>query len=396
MSLAENRGRPTPPAAAALTERALAPDLGRGFMLLAIALAHAHLLLYTPGYAPSEVDQATVFLREMLVDDRARPMFFFLFGYGVVQLTSRQESRGADWGTIRPLLRRRGWWLVLIGLAHAAVIGVDIVSVYGFALVCFAGLLSRSDKTLLRIAVWTLLAMAAFFFMFSAGEASADSFMAFEPGMDSTDPAEMAGYRLTSWAFVVIAYGWQVIPGMLLGIWAARRSILEEPERHLTTLRRTAVVGIGLALAGGLPWALMSSRHWPDPSSLLGGSMGASHAVTGLAGGIGVIAAIALVANRIGAEPGPIATAIAALGQRSLSLYMFQSVVFLAVFSPIAGGLGGHMGFAGAALVGAGTWLLSLVCAEAMRRRSYRGPAEILLRRLTYRSPGRPVVDQRF
>jgi uncharacterized membrane protein YeiB len=390
MSPIEVHDRAAAPATTA--ERSLAPDLGRGFMLLAIALAHAHLLLYNPDYVPSAMDRTAVFLRELLVDDRARPMFFFLFGYGLVQLASRQEARGADRGTIRPLLRRRGWWLVLIGLAHAAVIGVDIVSVYGFALVLFAGLLYRSDEALLRIAFWTLLAMGAYFFLMSFGEASSNAFMAFDPAAGDTGLGEMAASRTFSWAYVVLAYGWQVLPGMLLGIWAARRRLLEAPQDHRPMLRRAAIGGIGLALAGGLPWALMTAGIWSGASGPAGGTAGAVHAVTGLAGGVGAIAAIALVSIRFAAKQGPIVTMIAAVGQRSLTFYMFQSVVFLAVLSPVALGLGGRTGFMGAALVACATWVLSLGCAEAMRRRSYRGPAEILLRRLTYGRPShRPL-----
>jgi uncharacterized protein len=380
-----------PAPAAALAERSLAPDLGRGFMLLAIALAHAHLLLHTPGYEPSALDRAAVFLRELLVDDRARPMFFFLFGYGLVQLASRQESRGGDRAAVRPLLRRRGWWLVLIGFAHAAVIGVDIISVYGFALVLFAGLLNRSDTGLLRTAAWSLLPVGAFFFLIASGEAASGSFMAFDPAADDTGLGAMAASRLGSWVFVVAAYGWQVLPGMALGIWAARRRILEAPRDHRPLLRRTAAWGIGLALAGGLPLALMTAGYWVAPSGLLGGAAGALHAVTGLAGGVGAIAAIALASIGCAERRGPVATAIAAVGQRSLTCYMLQSVVFFAVLSPVAFGLGGRTGFTGAALVAVGTWVFSLLCAEGMRRRSYRGPAEILLRRLTYGKAGRPA-----
>ncbi|SDL78981.1 Uncharacterized membrane protein YeiB [Glycomyces sambucus] len=372
---------PIRPAAAPPGERTLAPDLGRGFMLLAIALAHAHLVLYVADYRPTAVDQAAVLIRELLVDDRARPMFFLLFGYGLVQLTTRLASRGAEWTAIRPLLRRRGWWLLLFGFAHAAVIGVDIVSVYGFALLCFAGLLVRSDRVLVHVAAWTTLALAAFFLALSASEATSNALMGFDLTAGSTDPAEMASWRFGSWAFVLIAFGWQVLPAMTLGIWAARRRILESPGRHLPLLRRTAATGIGLAVAGGLPWALVSSRLI-EPGTLTSASFGAVHAVTGLAGGVGAIALIALVADR--KAPGRFATAVAALGQRSLTFYMFQSVVFLAVFAPFTTGLGARTGFLGAALAAVATWLLSLALADAMRRRAYRGPAEILLRRLTY------------
>lgn len=374
----------TRPAAALPGERALAPDLGRGLMLLAIALAHAHLLLYNADYRPTPADQAAVFVRELLVDDRARPMFFFLFGYGLVQLTTRLASRGNDWAATRPLLRRRGRWLVLIGLAHSAIIGVDIISVYGFALVCFAGLLVRSDRALLWIAAAAAAAMAAFFSALSASELP--DLMSFDPDVGSTDLGQMVSWRFAGWVFVVVAFGWQVLPAMLLGVWAARRRLLESPGLHLTALRRTAIGGIGLALAGGLPWALIASLLVDTPATLPAAALGALHAVTGLAGGIGAIAAIALFAGRTG-EPGPVTRAIAALGQRSLTFYIFQSIVFLAVFAPFTTGLGARTGFIGAAAVAVATWLLSLALAEAMRRRGHRGPAERLLRRLTYGPP---------
>ncbi|MQA88489.1 MAG: DUF418 domain-containing protein [Streptosporangiales bacterium] len=78
-------------------------------------------------------------------------------------------------------------------------------------------------------------------------------------------------------------------------------------------------------------------------------------------------------------------TAIHALGQRSMSLYLFQSIVFVVVFYPYGFGLQDDLGLAGATEVATATWLVSLLIADFMRRVGYRGPAEILLRRLAYR-----------
>ena len=56
------------------------------------------------------------------------------------------------------------------------------------------------------------------------------------------------------------------------------------------------------------------------------------HSVTGCAGGLGWVALIGLVASKLGHNHGPIATVIAAVGQRSMSSYRFPSVVFTGVF----------------------------------------------------------------
>ena len=86
------------PGPVALEERALGPDLARGFMLLFIALANSHYFL--PGEAvlggyPQDgtvLDSAVAWLIAMFVDGRAFPMFALLFGYGVAQVTRRHAA----------------------------------------------------------------------------------------------------------------------------------------------------------------------------------------------------------------------------------------------------------------------------------------------------------------
>jgi uncharacterized membrane protein YeiB len=78
--------------------------------------------------------------------------------------------------------------------------------------------------------------------------------------------------------------------------------------------------------------------------------------------------------------------ALVACGQRSLSGYLFQSVVFVALLMPFTLGLGGRLGTAGVAVVALATWLVSVLLADLLHRRGRRGPAEVLLRRLTYRA----------
>jgi uncharacterized protein len=78
--------------------------------------------------------------------------------------------------------------------------------------------------------------------------------------------------------------------------------------------------------------------------------------------------------------------AVAALGRRSLSGYLFQSVAWLVLTAPFLLDLPSHapsptFAAAGSAIA---VWALTVVGAAALERRGNRGPAENLLRRLTY------------
>jgi uncharacterized protein len=169
----------------------------------------------------------------------------------------------------------------------------------------------------------------------------------------------------------------------LLGIVAARRRLLEEPARHRVPLRAVAVVGIGAAVAGGLPLGLTVGGVLPAGADL--GLLVTLHDATGYLGGPGYAAAIALLAARVGHRRGPVTSAVTAVGQRSLTCYLCQSVVWTLVFAPYALDLSDDLGVASTAALAVGTWLATLGAAELMRRKGSRGPAEVLLRRLTYR-----------
>ncbi len=383
-----------PLGATAVSERSLAPDLARGAMLLLIALANAHLYLYghplgVRGYPiPGPfLDRVIVLLQMTLVDGRAYPMFALLFGYGIVQLLRRHTSSGVHESAIRALVRRRGWWMLLFGFLHALLLfSGDILGAYGLFAVVLAGTLIRvSDrKLLIMVAVWTV-PVAAFGAL--QGLPPPDGAEALLPSMSLTAPLVAAGFRVMEWVWLTItvaAFG--LVPALLLGVWAARRRLLDEPERCRPLLVRVALLGVGLAAAGGLPMALMAAQWWPEPSANAVAIAGMLHALTGYLGGVGYAAIAGLVAIRVRDRRGPVVTALAACGQRSMTCYLLQSVMFVAVLAAYGGGLGDRLGLAATAILATATWALTVLLADLMRRRNYRGPAELLLRRLTYGS----------
>lgn len=77
--------------------------------------------------------------------------------------------------------------------------------------------------------------------------------------------------------------------------------------------------------------------------------------------------------------------AIAAVGQRSMTCYLAQSVVWAVVFTPFLFDLSGTLTVATTALLAVTTWLITVALADWMRRTGRRGPFEVVIRRVTYR-----------
>jgi uncharacterized protein len=399
-----------PIGAVAVSARSLAPDLARGTMLLLIALANAPHYRYGHGIHEDGVrmhvyplfDQVAILLQMTFVKGRAYPMFALLFGYGIVQLLRRHTSSGVDEMTVRRLIRRRGWWMVLIGFLHALLLfSGDIIGAYGLLAVVLAEVLIQArDRTLLIMAVlWTV---PIVLFRTLEGRWSPLG----EKASSTTDVVHAAGSRVLEWVQCsVIGSVCTLVPAVLLGVWAARRRLLDEPERHWQFLRRVAVLGVGLAAVGGLPCALVRASWWKPPSEAVAMLASVAQTLTGYAGGVGYAAIAGLVAIRVGIRgevrgsargsarfwaqgwPGPVIRALAACGQRSMTCYLLQSVVFVAVLAAYGGGLGNRLGLAGIAALATVTWVLTVLLADGMSRRGYRGPAEVLLRRLTYGPP---------
>jgi uncharacterized protein len=375
----ETRLRPT-----GLAERVLAPDLARGVMLLFIALANSHYFVqgsrYLVGFPldGSALDATIAGLVTILVGGRAFPLFSVLFGYGVVQLVRRQQEAGTPWRAVTRLVRRRSLWMIVIGFLHCVLLYVgDIVAAYGLLALLLVAAVRWKESVLLTLAglVFVVLSLPR--------DADASLREGPDPTMLSPDPLTAIVERAAAWPVLVPMEAVGLLMPFLLGIVAARRRLLEEPARHRALLGVVAVVGIGAAVAGGLPLGVTVAGVLPAGADL--GLLVTLHDATGYLGGPGYAAALALLAARIGQHRGPVTRAVTAVGQRSLTCYLAQSVVWTIVFAPYALDLSDDLGVVSTAALAAGTWLATAGLAELMRRRGARGPAEVLLRRLTYR-----------
>ncbi|ANY07473.1 DUF418 domain-containing protein [Pseudonocardia sp. HH130630-07] len=392
---------PTP-----VSRRALAPDLARGLMLLFIALAHVPWFLYTSEVGatllhPAEgglADRIAQFITIAGVDARAYPLFALLFAYGIGQMYSRQVAGGTSVQGARRLLRTRNWWMLLFGLVHAALLWQgDILGTYGLmGLIMVPLFLNRSDRVL-KVWIGVLLGLGA---LVAAGMTALSVLLSAPGGIPASArlPIAESSYlasiplRLVQWLpTLVTPFVMFVLPAaFLVGLLASRHRILEEPARHLPLLRRAAVAGLAVGWGAGAVQALVHVGVL-DVGTV---DLSQVHAYTGFFAGIGYAALFALIAHRIttrGTTPLP-ARALVALGRRSMSGYIAQSVIWAGVLAASGIGLGAHLTSASAMLVGVAAWMVTVVVAYAMDRAGVRGPAETALRSLTYRSMRRTAA----
>ena len=380
-----DRPRPTP-----VTNRALGPDLARGFMLLFIALANSHYFLrgssVLGGYPQdgSALDRAVIWLIATFVDGRAFPLFGVLFGYGIARIASRHKALGPR--GVRRLLWRRSLVLVVVGFLHAVLLYVgDILTAYGVLLFLGVWCLRWKDR-------WLLVTAVVFFALNALPGDSSLSTSSEPPGVEMLppDPLSMLIHRPPVSLFIALLGFVGFMCPFVIGLWAGRRRILEQPERHRTLLRVTACAGLAVAVLSAQPVALILAGvvSTPDRASLA--LLGPLHDATGILGGFGYAALLSLIAVRLQARrPRPVVDAIAAAGQRSMTCYLAQSVVWAVAFTPFLLDLSGTLTVTTTALLATGTWLTTVLLADWMRRTGRRGPFEALTRRITYRQRAR-------
>ncbi|SMY12959.1 DUF418 domain-containing protein [Brevibacterium jeotgali] len=401
---------PQPPTPAAVMPRALAPDMARGFMLLLIAIANVswHLWGHPTGLTSAHptdggpLDTALATLSIIFVDGRIYPMFAFLFGYGMVQFARSRTARGLPQESIGRMLVRRHLWLIVFGFVHALLLfNGDVLGAYGLTGIVIGALLFRRTDRTLKIVSWIFAGLLAVFALLTG--AAAALMLLLPPEVKDEISAAMGDQGMTemfsgqsNYLLAALTRGGMWLastPGTLLmltfplaivlGWLAARHGLLDAPAAHRRALGRIAVWGIVIGAAGALPDALLFVGAIPMPE-MIAWAFSGLNALTGVAGGIGYAALFGLLAMRIGPEPGVIGRAVTGIGRRSLSFYLFQSVIFAPLLTAWGFGLGQHIGTTTAFAIAVGVWLLSLVLALMLDAQNRRGPAEVLLRRLTY------------
>ncbi|HEX2143133.1 MAG TPA: DUF418 domain-containing protein [Glycomyces sp.] len=385
-------GPPSPPVSISRAERSLAPDIARGGMLLFIALANVPIHMwgmsldrYNHFTGQSGADHIAYFIEQLVIAERSRPMFAILYGFGIAVMASRMFARGMEAKGVRKILRRRSWWLIAFGALHSMFLFYgDILAPYGATGLIALFFVHLSDNQLKKwlwgsSAYLVLIGLPVLAFAYT-GNSAPPSFGDIPAYVQQILMGAVSSTVIVALSVLLAMF----LPLVAAGMMLQRSGWIDHPEEHLPQLKKVFVTGMIVNVASSLPVALIGLGAW-EPSN---GVWVASVYLTLLGGmyaGLGYICGFALLAHKLrGFGRRGIPGALAAVGERSLTSYLLQSVLMAPLLTAWGFGLGEDMGYLAAFGVAFGAWLVTIVVAVLLDKAGTRGPFEVLLRRLTY------------
>ena len=423
-----------------------APDVARGFMLLLIALANAPfwMVLLRTRAEVTGADAVWMGLRAAFVDHRSYPLFAMLFGFGLATMARRRIEAGprstaavaadadpavahassaADTATARAttstaaatartgaggisaarraapaagarrLIRRRGLWMLVFAAVHGALFMGDIIGAYALIAIVLAGPIAGRGRRPLTVVGGLSAAVCLGYMLYigwflSVGGVTVSTAGAAGGGVVGGIAEMLRGPLYPTVSLVLWAGGTMVtiltsltLPAALLGVRLADTDLLTRPDRH----RRALLVGGAAALivgaVGALPRILPSlGIGVPARVTVVASALDVA---TGMVGACGWLALLAAWAGPgTGAPLRGVRWLLSAVGRRSMTVYVGQSLLFALVFGLLArcGAPPPHQ--TTAALIGVAVWAaLAGACAWMEHGGRTRGPLEILLRR---------------
>ncbi|TSB46627.1 DUF418 domain-containing protein [Alkalicoccobacillus porphyridii] len=375
------------------TKRFISLDLARGMMLLLVALAHASLYagstLLTRPESMHSLDTFLNYVSVFIVDNRARPMFAFLFGYGLTLIVASYLKRDRTKRDAKISLYRRALYLIIFGFFLSVIIGgQDILSIYGAALLCITWLIFKKDKVLVR----TITIMSALFLIIlPVMWGSMATFMQQDKNVVQLTYSSYAE-NLSSQFLQFITGGpflgnlaLPIVISILLGIWAGRKKLLNEDPDHKPFLKKLAIIGIAISIFGAIPQALYSNELL-EFSPLFSGLIFTLHLATGIIGGMSYAAIFALIGPKL-IQKQTLIQPITALGKRSLTFFIVNEALLVMFLSSYTLNLGETMGLTVSWSIAFGIWMLALLNSSILERKQLNGPLDELFRKLVHRKP---------
>lgn len=311
----------------------------RGLALLGIVVVNAPPLgISVDGFTSSSLDsglnQAAAFGVIALAQGKFYLLFSFLFGYSAAFIL-RDGSAGN-----RRRYARRLVGLAAIGLIHAVFFYIgDILMTYavlGFGLLALSG---RSDRALRR---WAGVALAVgvllpFILLGPFAELDPNALAApTDPTLGALDSALAGGSFLDAaaarlhalpiaLAALFVQQGAMAFSAFCVGLLAARRRLLADPQQRSAQWRRMAVIGLVVGLpvqvaAGLMAMSTLGDASAPTTVAALGTVLVFATAPILAAGYLG------LLGWGLARTPG-LLTFAATPGRASLSVYIGESVL---------------------------------------------------------------------
>jgi len=367
-------------------------DVLRGFALFGVVVSNVAVVWGTgAGLIPeSALDVRLGYLQAYLITGKFLALFSLLFGVSFGLYLRR--TQGQQQSIIPRDLRRLGI-LLLIGALNRVLFGTDILMTYAVLGVVLLLFRNASDRTLIFGAalaiglpeLWRALA----------------AFIGYQPAPAPVSRAERLRLatdgpwlELVRIRAIMLGRWWNellrsasYLSLFLLGLWAARRQLLDRPDLHGLLLRRLWWGGLVLTILGFAAQAALRpglaggddaltnvvAILWPATTFVQGIAYGAGIALLWLAGGR-VRAVLALL--------GP-------AGRMALTNYLSVSIMITVVV--LTTHTYGRVSVTMASVVGLLFWLMQVAWSTWWLRRRNFGPFEWLWRRLAY-GPGWPVL----
>ncbi|MHA7965169.1 DUF418 domain-containing protein [Paenibacillus sp. CAU 1782] len=380
------------------SNRLIGIDGIRGLSLLGILLANTLAFQYGIWEAEiisffqlSALDEAVYSAVLILVKGSFAPIFAFLFGFGTIKMSQSLEQRGLS---PYPFLIRRFLFLLVAGLLHFLLVWEgDVLATYGLSGFLLLAFLKVKPKALIIIGISIL----ALFSLMSYGGAGSTSM----PGANWEDFAresmnvyQNGGYAaiqsfrlelgpgpLSQFIFIV---GWLFIPILIssmfvFGMAAAKAKLFHRPAEEKGLYIKFAAILIPLGLA-----SKAVSVVWPQLG--IGGSL---NTLGGTVLALGYVFAFALLFIRQNEAPAAWRTGLISVGKLSLSNYLLQTAFGVMIFYGYGLGLFGKLGTTIGCLLAIAFFGLQTLGSGLYLRRFKMGPAEKLLRSLTWLGHGR-------
>ena len=370
-------------------------DAIRGFALLGIVLVNIHYFAVSSadGWFAADIgefeNQAGGFLTSSFFLAKFYLLFSFLFGYSSTYVVKGTPENKRRW-------LKRSWLLIGFGFLHAVFLFQgDILFVYGVLGLVLWTFMFRKDSTIRgwAIALYVITAVGMFFVTVAAFLADMFEPLSKQDFLTSSQLDELmvggsfldqALARFELWATILpgifILQGPLVFVAFLIGLMAGRKSALSTENFSKSTANKLAGFGLGI----GIPLQLLAAAAmvWTFTNEILSfGIFMVSLAVIFLTGGlvsagiIGVIGKLMLSGKSL--------ELLASSGKNSLSIYLGQSLVLVAIFSGWGLGLFGQTSLLINLLIGFSVWLVLSLLAVINTRAGRKGPMEVVLTKLS-------------
>ena len=378
----------------AASERHHFVDALRGFALLGILVVNIEFIVQPASLGWHEYNSTAEQIAQWFVTTFAQtktyPIFAMLFGYGLglqfERAKARDDQRSLHQMTKRT--RRRNAALLVGGAAHGVLFFPgDILALYAIVgALCFRFREWPTAK-LVKTAAWVYGGVSAIWLVLGV----LDTIEGGSSFISQPDPADFAAlsngsffdvvavhvpHWIETFLFLVVLQGPAVIASFAAGIALSRTDILANPTRHREAFKRFLMRWApgGFVIAGLAGW---------------GSIAGIRTETIGFAAGFAVAPAIAasyiaVLGLTIGARRNTVAKVLQMAGSMSLTVYVAESVVATTIAYGYGLGWIGNVGAVAGIGLAVAIWLVLSFGANVWMRRFRFGPAEWLLRSITY------------